>query len=476
MKQYLWSFLHKVTDKGFTTVLALALGNLLLPRDMGLYVAVMMVASYAVATLSLGIHGAIVQKLNDRELADRRGAYFTAGALTVALLSVALLLLLHLLRPPLLQLFDLTAAPSLYTLALPLVFIQVNKNYYVACLQADVEFRRLVTASAVGSATKLATALSLLGLGYGLPGLMMGIYAGEGVALVLLALRAHRKHVFTLSPTTLEAGRDALAFGLIIHLSAVAVFLDKNVDLLLVNYFLGKGDLAVYNYAMRGSLLMLLLGHAVSGVTYPRLTAAFSAGEDGRVKRLYSDAIRIVFTVLSVGSLAALVHLRPLITLVLPAYYLRMVEPFTLLVIAMVLFGAVAAVGSVLTAKGVPQYGALINWGAVLINAVLCLLLIPRYGVTGAALATGATFSVRSVASLVVADRLFETGLRGLRFGVVVLVFAGVAAIVAAPGTGAFAGWALWLAYVALVAAVLWDREDVARFRDQVAALRAGGR
>lgn len=475
MKQYLWSILHKVTGKGFSTVLALVLGNLLLPREMGLYVAVVMVASYAIATLSLGVDSAIVQKLNDVELSERRGAYFAGGAIAVGALAVLVPLLLELFRAPLLRLFDLDAAPALYTLALPLVFFRINSRYYSSCLQADVEFRRLVGITAIGSSVKLAGALTLLALGYGLPGLMVGLYAGELAEVTLLALRAYRKYGFALGPATLGAAKDTLGFGLIIHLSAVAVFLDKNVDLLLVNYYLGKEDLAVYNYAMQGALLLLLLGSAISSVTYPRLTAAFSSGDAARVKRLYSGAIRTVFTILSIGALAGLIHIRSLVSLVLPDFYLRLADPFTLLAFAMVLFGAVASVGTVLTAKGVPQYGAILNWGAVLVNGALCLILIPRHGVMGAAVATGGTFTLRAVASLVLADWLFETGLRGARFASMVAVFGAAVAVIHFLAPGVVLSWTAWLAYCGVVGAVLWSREELEALRDRVASLATGG-
>lgn len=471
MRQYLWSFLHRAAGTGFSAVLALVLGNLLLPGEMGLYVAIMMVASYAVATLSLGIDKSVVQKLNDAALSDRRDAYFTAGGLAAGALAVVVPLSLALFASPLQRLFDLTGAPSLYTLALPLVFLLINNRYYTACLQADQEFRRLVVVRLLSSTVKLLGALSLLELGYGLPGLMVGIYAGELTELLLLAVSCYRSYDVALGAPTVIAARDTLGFGLVIHLSAVAVFLDKNVDLLLVNYYLEKADLAVYNYAMRGALLLLLLGNAVSGVTYPRLTAAFTSGDTERVKRLYSGGIKVVFTILSVGALGALIHIRPLVTLVLPEYYLRLVSPFTLLVVAMVLFGAVAAVGTVLTAKGVPQYGAFINWGAAALNGVLCLILIPRYGVMGAAAATGGTFALRSVVSLIVADQLFETGLDALSFGSAVVGFTASVAAIGLLDPPAVVGWSLWLVYCGLIAALLWDHEDREVLRERVRGL-----
>ncbi len=472
MRQYVWSILHRAGGTGFSALLAVVLGNLLLPGDMGLYVALMMVASYAVATLSLGIDQAVVQKLNDAELGDRRAAYFTGGALSAGTVAVTVPLLLFLFRAPLLRLFDLASAPELYVLVLPLVFVRINSRYYSSCLQAEVSFQLLVAARAVGAVAKLVGALLLLELGYGLPGLMVGIYVGDLAELALLALGAFRRFDLALGQATLEAARDTLGFGLVIHLSAVAVFLDKNVDLLFVNYFLEKGDLAVYNYAMRGALLMLVLGNAVSGVTYPRLSAAFTSNDTEEVKKLYSGAIKTVFTILSVGALAALIHVRSLIPLVLPEYYLRVADPFTLLVVAMVLFGAVASVGTALTAKGVPHYGLYVNWTALAANVVLCLLLIPRYGVLGAAVATGATFVLRSVVSLAIGEWLFETGLEVASFAFTVLAFAGCVAVIHLIGPPVFLSWGLWVGYVGLVAGVLLDRDDRTLLRSYVATLR----
>lgn len=441
VSDYVWSGINSFFMKGFSTLFVIILGNLLLPAELGVYVSFMLVVSYATTLLSLNLGSGVVQKLNDETLSDRHDEYFTSGALFVGALSVLLPVALYLLRDPLMSWFDLADRALLFQLALPVVFLELNQKYFLGVLQARLDLRYMALVNISAAALKLGLAVLLLQQGHGLVGVVAAIYAADVLSTLLLGRRAFHFHSVSISPRFPAIVGDLARFSGVIHLSAIAVFLDKSVDLFLVNNMLARESVAVYNYALKGSLLLLLVGNTISQVTYPELTRAFTARNLDRVRTLYSRSIRLCFGGLAVFTLLLLAHVDYLIPLFLPEFYLRMIEPFGVLAVAMVLFGATATVGTVFTAMGKPGYGTIINWTALGLNVLLCLFLIPRHGVIGAATATGTTFFLRSVAMLALAERFFETGLAHGRLALALLIFAGSVALVFGAGDLLLSRW-----------------------------------
>ena len=69
----------------------------------------------------------------------------------------------------------------------------------------------------------------------------------------------------------------------------------------------------------------------------------------------------------------------------------------------------ITSVGTLFTAKGIPSVSARINWILLGVNVMLNLLLIPRFGLYGAAIATTTSFLLKPVIMLVLISR--KTGL-----------------------------------------------------------------
>ena len=74
-----------------------------------------------------------------------------------------------------------------------------------------------------------------------------------------------------------------------------------------------------------------------------------------------------------------------------------MLPSLSIIIPGIVLFAVFAGVGTFLTAAGKPQYGLWLVGSFMVVNLLLNILLIPAWGITGAAFATSSTFLVRSL-------------------------------------------------------------------------------
>jgi O-antigen/teichoic acid export membrane protein len=412
MTSVFWSLLNSFLYNGLSLLFVVLLGNLLLPDDMGVYVTLIMILTYTVTLMSLQIQSAVIQKLNDSRLYELRTAYFTTGWVLILVISVAVVVLMYVFRGLVHDLFNLPAREGLLVVFLPLIMLRLNREYLNRTLQADLLLKTQAAINVTAMVVQIVVSLVLLAHGYSLYGIVIGIYLADVLAVIWMSYVCIKRHGLDFSGISSVVASDMLRFSLLIYVGTIAVFLDKNIDLFIVNHYLAKSELAIYNYASIAALLTLVFGNSVSVVTFPKLTRAFSRSLHEEVKNIYAMSLNFSFFVLSVCSLVLAFHAEALIGLVLPPVYMRIIPPLCVLLVGLSLFSSFASIGSIFTARGIPAYAAFAAWGSLFLNIVLCIVLIPRYGITGSAMATCTSFLVRTLVGMALVQYKIKTDYR----------------------------------------------------------------
>ncbi len=395
MKYYLWSFLNTILTRGFAFIFSIILGNLLLPDDLGLYVTVILVITYFANILSFNLGSGIIQKLNDKKEQEFRNHYFTAGLLYILMFSLVGALIFLLLKDFIAQIFDISDAGYILNLALLLIPLTMLRMFFQHILQSEMEFRKLTYINLIAVAIQIVVVVILVYLGYSLKGVFYGLYAAEMLGLTLAASIVFRRFSLLVSKETYQKASSLLKFSGIIFIGSLAVLLDKRVDMLFVAHYMDKSTVAVYHYALKFSLFFLLLGNSFSKVTYPRFTKAFTNHSTFTLSRLFRFSIDFSFLFITIASMIFLFNAEYIIDWLLPSDYLEVLPFLMILFIGIVPKAIVSSTGTVFTAKGIPSVSAKINWGLLALNVILNMLLIPRYGLYGAAIATSTTFILK---------------------------------------------------------------------------------
>lgn len=396
MKNYFWTFSNNFLVKGFSAVFFIILGNFLLPGELGVFVALKLVTDYVSRFAHFQFGAGVVYKLNDVTLAKERDNYFTAGFLSTLTSGILATLLLCLFVDFAVEKFQLYGYRNLLLFISPFVLFFLLTEYFNRVLQADLQFKIQTLVSASTTIFQIVACTAALVLGYKLFALFLCFYLGRLSRVILFGYYAFKKYKLAINNITIDALKSLLKFSSWIYLGAIAGFLDTRMDLFFINYYLSKKELAVYNYAVEIMLLFLIFGNSVSQVTFPKLSRAFSTSSP-EANNIYSRSLNFSFLALSVLSLMLLFHAKYIISLVLPPVYLEMIPCLTILVLGIVLFASFASVGTIFTSKGIPGYGAFALWFSLSINFVLNIILIPPYGLIGAAIATTSSFVLRVI-------------------------------------------------------------------------------
>ncbi len=190
--------------------------------------------------------------------------------------------------------------------------------------------------------------------------------------------------------------REALGFGTRAWAGSLARFLNFRTDQLLVGVLASEATLGIYAVAVNASEVLLYLPAAMATALLP--AAARSAGRVGVDHAL--RAFRSAAVVTAVAMLAGAILGPVLLPRIFGAEYTDSVPPFLLLLPGALGFAATAVFSSALVGGASPGLSSLGPVTALAVGIGLDLLLIPRFGASGAAAAASAAFFAGGLAAL----------------------------------------------------------------------------
>lgn len=174
----------------------------------------------------------------------------------------------------------------------------------------------------------------------------------------------------------------------------------QRVDILLVAALLGPGEAAIYAAASRFVVLGQLGNQAVSLAAQPRLRMALARGDVSAAKAIYRTATGWLILLTWPPYLVAMLFAQPLLRLFGEGYEEGYVVVLVLS-LAMLLATACGMVDMVLSMAGRTSWNLWNSLGALSINVVADLILIPRVGILGAAIGWALAITTNNLLPLV---------------------------------------------------------------------------
>ena len=182
-----------------------------------------------------------------------------------------------------------------------------------------------------------------------------------------------------------------------------------NLDIVILKLFVAPQDIGIYFAAVRTISLVSFIHFAVTAVAMPKFASLHAAGERAKILPYLKTMQAWTLLPSALAGGAILLAGKPLLGLFGPEFVAA--YPVMLILIAGLLLRALAGPAqSLLVMAGEQNTAAVIMGLTVLINGGLNLLLIPRMGITGAALATTAAFAFEAASTMAMAHRRFRRG------------------------------------------------------------------
>jgi O-antigen/teichoic acid export membrane protein len=204
--------------------------------------------------------------------------------------------------------------------------------------------------------------------------------------------------------------RTLAAFGLRAQLSTVLQFFSYRFDLFLLNATAGLGAAGVYSVATLLAESVWYIPSAVGLVLAPRVAAGVEGDDDD-----VTAAICRGTTLVSVAGAVFIATLAPLLVLLLfGSAFLPAVVPLWVLLPGVVALGLDKPIASYQLGRGRPQISLYVALLASPITVAAYVLLIPRFGIVGAAAGSTISYVATTAIEIVYLHRVSPLRFRSL--------------------------------------------------------------
>lgn len=358
------------------------------PEGKGIYAIALLFPSLLASLGGMGLNTAAVFFLN-REPAAR--GTVTGSVLAYSALSGAALSLLIVIFSRRIDAYFLNGAGVLFVLAAaPIPFFYMLYETVYSLFLAGRDIRSISSANAAKSFSHLAIVFALL-----LAGCLTAFWAilsqavAAAAALLMGAAALKAKGYFSGLSIERAAFGKLFSFGLRQHMGTAAQVLNYRADMFISAALLSPYQVGLYSVSLSMSELLWHLPNAAGQVLYPKTAAS---AEDSHF--FTADVARHVFYLTLLPAAAVWLTAEPLTGLLFGKEFVPAAAPIKLLLPGAVLLGVSKVLGSHLSASGAPQHNSAASVLSLLSSVTLCLLLIPRWGLSGAAAATAASYAI----------------------------------------------------------------------------------
>lgn len=236
--------------------------------------------------------------------------------------------------------------------------------------------------------------IALYGLQLGVTGAVVAYIAGQLVGLVIVFRLLRQKKASSVSelaaPSIGGYARKTLGYGWKAHLSNILTFINYRADIFLVNLFLTPASTGVYVIAVQIAEKLWMLSNAASTVLLPRLSAMH---QDPKARLALADkGFWVVTGVTVAASVAVAVALWWLIEPVFGQEYVEALPAFYWLLPGIIAGAGARIYANCVAAAGKPVWNMYCAIAVVIINLVGNVVLVPEYGIVGAAWATSVAY------------------------------------------------------------------------------------
>lgn len=345
--------------------------------ELGIYFLFFLVIQVSSMVGNMGMGQAIVQRIGEGE---RQSELFTVALTVISLVTLLASAAFYVFQTPIANYVG-ADVPGLLALATGAWLLA---DLHISTLQAEDRVLTSGLLQLLQDVVRVGAGAGLITIGYGPVGLMYGVIAGF-IATVVVA--------FPLSNLSV-AVPDKSDFTRVFSISRYTMFFGPSnfiyfwLDTFLIGVFLTRADVSAYEVAWQMTRVLIIATTAINTTLFPKVSRWAGDEEYGEIERVIPGAIifGLIFPVPGLVGIAVLGE--QILSIVYQPAYAKAAIPMAILAGYMAIESIQRVGNSVLTGMDradIPFRSRLIG---VTLAVVLNLVLIPQYGLLGAAVAT----------------------------------------------------------------------------------------
>lgn len=398
-----WIALSYGGRNALTLASMLILVRLLEPRDFGLVALAWAVVFALEQVQASGIHAALIYG-RTRVRASFASALVYAPFAAVTLYGVG-----YLAAPLAARLLAEPALTDILRVLLALLFVRAAFLVPDAILERELDFRSKAKAELAGGFAQATASIGLAVGGLGVWSLVAGQLVGAGVATAILwFVVPWRPHI---GDASFAALKTLMSYGKFVSAANIVNLANNTMDNLVIGRILGSAALGYYSIAYRladfpNTVISYVVGRPMFAV-YASVQGDIDAVRRGYVQNLQ----RVALTAVPV-SIVVIVGAEVIVDALLGPRWSPAIAPLQVLGAFGLLKSLVGPAGEVLKGAGKPELAFALSVCHAGVALAALLVLVPRHGILGAAIAMLVAITVTATAAVVLVRRALVVGVR----------------------------------------------------------------
>jgi O-antigen/teichoic acid export membrane protein len=300
------------------------------------------------------------------------------------------------------------ASPESFRLAvllLPLLFIPPLLLQLLCSIR---QFRWFAVFSISQAVFQLALALIFLNwLDLGVNGALLATGFSATVSSLLILVFMRKAYRISLVKPSIGRLKEIVRFGSRYYVGNISNQVNMHVGTVILAFLVSPAEIGLFALAAQLMTQIEMVPNAVGSVLMPRI-----ATDKGGRRDLVAQCSRVAFLVCGILVLALVVLATPVVRILFSAAFLPIVPLIRIIAVGVVVRCAAKVFVPYLVGTGHPGQASIAVAGGALTNLVFLWLLLPVYGLMGAAIGMAAGHMVSSVFLTYAFTRL-----SGLRIG-----------------------------------------------------------
>lgn len=388
------SFLHYSTQLvtfGLAFISSIIIARILGPDGKGIYAFVFLVPAIASTIIKMGINSSSVYFIGKRRFAVNR---IVGNALFYSISSGTLIAVFLLAFVPFINRYYNQNAYSIYLyLTIPLIpFLLTIENIYYVLLA----LRKMILLSGFRIIRPFIYVLSLILFYYFL---RLSVYTAITANIIAMFSALFfgfyvliRDRKFTGLVVDKEILKETIKYGAKQHLGTIFQFFNYRVDMLIIAALLTQADLGLYSISVLIAEMVWYLPNSIGQILFTKTST-----EKESANQFTPLICRSIFLITLLICLLLFFISDLIIILLFTSRFSPSAMALKLLLPGVLFLSISKILGSDLAGRGFPQYTSIASGISLIVTIVFDLLLIPRFGINGASLASSISYFASSI-------------------------------------------------------------------------------
>ncbi|MEM3036180.1 MAG: polysaccharide biosynthesis C-terminal domain-containing protein, partial [Thermoplasmata archaeon] len=275
--------------------------------------------------------------------------------------------------------------------------VSLMSNYLSNILQG---LKRFLIYNIIGILQSIVTFIFILLLvaifKVGLLGAILGYLFTAIITLIILILFFYLESGRFILKWNLSVIHKTLSYGMKGHIGNVLQYLNYRFDMFLVNYFLGAASVGIYSISVAVAELIWYFPNSVGFVIFPKAASTKPEIMNNFTPRVF----RITLGINTLGAMGLILLGKTLIAFVYSPAFLPAYIPMITILPGVVLLGSAKVLTNEIAGRGYPHYNSINSGFSLVLTVILDIILIPKYHIIGAALASSISYSISFILAI----------------------------------------------------------------------------